>query len=537
MIKRDPELIYSKNKLSGYYRLKSPKLSFLEKTEEFLEGIIKFPFRLYQAVVGRLLSYLIINPIFRKDEKDESLVLQHPKHPDPLFDIQDEMDIINVVPKENILIRVVLNWHNYLVNHTAAFSITFSIIKRIFSLLPQIEHSVDRHLDKLVEKIVHHIQQEKSKFKPNQIHFRGIEKLTAEQQNSFYKKLEERIGYDFRQNINQAYFYSLQTTDNAVLDSVELRGDNVANQEMSERRFIISCMPRSNNFVDWVKQYKYYAKELSATVIAFNYRGVGLSKGIVYNESNLHDDTYAQVQRLLKMGARPENISLMGECVGGNVASYTAGRLHQEGYRVKLYNARSFRSFISIIEGRTLPSKNDKLINPIGLLKWLRYVAFRFIFNPLIISAGWSLDVEQQILKINPEDFDFLVVRSKKNEEGKRFRDDAMIPHKEASIHRLIKEHVANINEKEQRGEIITPAETLWRDDSLKRHKFHVSEELMKERAKTANGHVVIPSLLTPSHPLPDDEKTDGRQYAINFFHRVWPESEKPVPTQSPSCK
>lgn len=514
-------------KTEGFYRLTRPKNSLLRKIGQFIIDLIKLPFHLYQAVVGRLISYLVINPVFRKDENNESQVIQHPKYPDPLFASQDEMYIINVVPKKNILMRFLFNWHNFLINRTTTFKVTFSLLNQLMRLFPVIKTTIDQHLDSVVERIDKLVKAGDSRFKPNQVHFRGLEKLDSAQQELFYTKLYNQIGYDFRQNKEHVYFYSLQTVDNAVLDSVEIRGETAAKQDISERRFIISCMPRSNNYVDWMKQYRFFVKELDVTMVAFNYRGVGLSKGIVYSETSLRDDTYAQVQRLLLLGARPENITLMGECVGGNVAAHTAGKLHEEGYPVKLYNARSFRSFISILEGRSIPDANASLLHPRTLLQWLNYGFVKLILTPLVISSGWSLNIAHSFKKIPPEDRDFLVVRSKKDDQGNRFRDDAMIPYGTASVYSLVKEQFEAIQKKKQAGQVITDKEAQWLNDIPKAHKFHVSEHL-HARAKLADGHIVPPQLLVPTHKVREDIEADGRQYALGFFRRVWPSRQAP---------
>ena len=83
----------------GFYRLVTPPQTFFHKIKELLSRIVLAPYHIYQTIVGRLLSYLVINPLFRKEEKDESLILQHPKHPDPLFTQDDELYILNIYPK------------------------------------------------------------------------------------------------------------------------------------------------------------------------------------------------------------------------------------------------------------------------------------------------------------------------------------------------------------------------------------------------------------------------------------------------------
>jgi effector protein SdbA len=517
----------SEGPYGGYYRLTEPKKNVLQGLWQFGARVLKLPYNAYQTLVGRLLSYLVINPLFRKEEKNESLILQQSKYPDPLFTTQDQMDVINVVPKKNIIIRSLINWHNFFVNHTTTAKIASSLLSKLLNFLPNGSKTINKYLDKLVDQIAEKtIPGNKESLQVDQIHFRGIEQLTREQQDYLYQKLEERLHYDFRQNRKKIYFYTLQTTDNAVLDSVEVRNPGAMDQEYSSRRFLVAAMPRSNNFVDWLKHYQIYARELNATVIGFNYRGVGLSKGIVTGGEDLYADAYAQVQRLLKLGVKPENIGLVGECLGGNVAAHTAGTLHKEGEAVKLYDARSFRSLTSIIEARNKPKKTASLWNPLTWTQWLWYGIIKSIISPIIRSAKWSLDVEKEFLAIPPQDRDFLVVRSATNDSKQRFADDKMVPHKSASIYSLVKKHRKTLLTKQQEDPgHITKIEQQWIADHPRKHKFHVSEKEHKE-ARKANGHTVHPRLLVETYPDAVDKAANGREYLFKFFRRVWDKNE-----------
>jgi hypothetical protein len=532
MPKQKLSIQQSDKKYGGYYRLVTPPQTFFEQLQQFTWRAIRFPYSVYQTVVGRLLSYFVINPLFRKEEKDHSLILQHPKHPDPLFSQLDEMSVINVFPKKNILIRAVLNWHNFFINHMTTAKIANSLLSRIARLLPSGKDYVYQYLDKLVDKVEAKIQGKKgTPFQPSQIHFRGIEHLSAEQQEALYQKLAARLNYDFSDNRKHIYFYTLQTTDNAILDSVEVRNPNEAFQDITNRRFIVASMPRSNNFIDWLKHYQVYAQKLDATIIAFNYRGVGLSRGVVTNEKDLYADAYEQVQRLLQLGAKPENIAMMGECLGGNVATHTAGTLQAENLPVKLFSARSFRSLTSIIEGRNMPHKDASLWHPRTWLGWLKYGLVTLIFNPIIRSAGWSLNVDDKFLVVPPHDRDFIVVRSKKDEQAQRFADDKMVPHKKSSTYSLVKEQFKEIKAKKEKGGTLSTVEQEWLSDTPKQHKFHVSEQL-HATARTANGHTVHPRLLVSTNPQANNAVVDGREYTLNFFRRMWPKKKEEVELQ-----
>jgi effector protein SdbA len=523
MAKQKLSLPKSENKYGGYYRLIPAEQTFSEQLKQVALWLISTPYIIYQTIVGRVLSFFVINPLFRKEEKDESIILQHPIHPDPLFSHEDEMSVINVIPKKHILIRALLNWNNFFINHMAAPQISSTLLNGILHLLPSGTRYINEYLDRLVEKVSEQILGEnKVLFKPSQIHFRGIEQLSAEQQETLYEKLTQRFQYDFRQNRNSIYFYSLQTIDNAVLDSVEVRPRNTAYQEMSNRRFIIACMPQSINFVDWLKDNQIYAKELNTTIIAFNYRGIGLSKGIVTTGNDLYADAYAQVQRLLNLGVDPEHIALMGECLGGNVATYVAGTLHEEKIPVKLFNARSFRSATSIIEYFNTPAKDASLWHPITWLQWLSYFIIKRTISPVLNYTGWSLNIDRKFTVIPPKDRDYLVVRSKKKEQNQRFADDKLIPHKKASTYSLVKEKTKVITLKKQQGDSLSETEQQWLDDIPNQHKFYVSETLHTQ-ARRANGHLMHPRLLISTNPRHDQSLVDGRQYMFHFFNRVWP--------------
>ncbi len=523
---QDTILTRSDNGQGNYFSLVA-QLTRGQRIARFCLNIIKTPVNLYQWSMGRLLTHMIINPLLRKEEQQETLLLQNPRHPDPLFASQDEMIIINALSKRHFLIRTFLNWHKFLENKTIVGGVVF-LISQLINLFPKLTDRVEPYIDRIVNDVEKQLigdTPEKS-LQASQVLFRGLEKLNPQQREMFYAKLTECLGYDFRQNKKYVDFYTLQTEDNAVLDSVEVHGETVLEQSMAERRFIISCMPRSNNYIDWLKQYRCLAKELDVSVIAFNYRGTGLlSKGIIYNESSLHEDTHAQVQRLLKMGAKPENIALMGECLGANIATYTAGTLHQQGFPVKLYNARSFRSLPKLIEGHILPAANESNLHPKTWLKWIGYCFLKVLGHPLLLSTGWTLNVEKQFLAIPVKDRDFLVVRSKKNEEGKRFADDLIVPHKHASIYSLVKKQQQSISQKMNHGEDISDEDAEWLCDAPKNHKFYVSE-LLHERAAKANGHTAQPQLLVPTCPE-RNVVPDGREYAIGFFRRIWPQNNQ----------
>lgn len=132
------------------------------------------------------------------------------------------------------------------------------------------------------------------------------------------------------------------------------------------------------------------------------------------------------------------------------------------------------------------------------------------------------MNVDNKFLAVPPHDRDFLVVRSKKDEQGKRFADDQMIPHKTSSTYSLVKQKTKELIQKKNKSIELTEIEKEWLADSPRQHKFFVSEEL-HTNAHKANGHTVHPRLLVTTNPKPDHARADGRQYTLNFFKRLWP--------------
>ena len=148
MAKQQLSLVQSEEKDGGYYRLVPPKKTVWGHIKQFLGRVILFPYHLYQILIGRLVTYLVINPLFRKEEDNEVHIEQHPKHPDPAFESSDEITIINVIPQKNIFVRTLLNWHNFIINHSTTGRLAFSFLK----WLPSGQKSVEKHFNKIVDQ-------------------------------------------------------------------------------------------------------------------------------------------------------------------------------------------------------------------------------------------------------------------------------------------------------------------------------------------------------------------------------------------------
>ena len=507
----------SDNNQGEFYYLKYPSANWpLKKLFFFL----KLPVRVFQYTIGRPITYFLLNPFFRKMEHNKTVLTQNKKYPDPMLKETQDIVILNVIPETHFLLRVLFNW----IYHLKEFFFRAPFLSLLFADKPQKRYKLyPNHLDQVIEQVgalLNPTAGEK-KWTPDQIHFKGLERLSPTKRVQFFNTLKSDHGYNFEQNAKQYNFFTLQTNTGGRLDSLEVRGPTVTQQPIEKRTFIISCLPRSNNYHDWIKQHRFFADELDTTVVAFNYRGIGLSKGIVINQDDMRDDAASQVHRLIAMGANPANIAIMGECLGANIATRTAADLHAEGYPIKLFNARSFRSLPAILLARVAPAKNASPLLPLTWLQKAMALTIKYIVVPLTYLVGWDLSVDEAFKSIPPKDRGFLTVRSKKDATThQRYIDDTMIPHQTASIYSLVKEEQNRCLEKQRRHEHLTVAEQDLLNDSIKSHQFFVSP-VVRENASKTDGHTCPLRYLAPTRPIQEIAAPDGREYTLGFFKRV----------------
>ncbi len=284
------------------------------------------------------------------------------------------------------------------------------------------EDEVDkRHIDEVIEELAK-LREGKSEFKHcedkqfdwKQIHFKGLEFLDTKMKAYFYQKLSERFGeeaYNTQRDLN-VQFFSLKTPDGAELDSVEIPAAGEKDKPISQRKFVITSLARDQNYINWIRDLRATSEKLEGTAISFNYRGVDLSRGMVWTEADMVKDVMAQVQRLIEMGAKPENICLDGMCVGAAISTLAAAKLHEKGLPVKLNNERSFSSGPDFIFGSIAPSlDNINWFNPLHYLRFLLAGVAYLIMRPLLWLSNWEGDAGAAWKKIPDKDKIHSVIR------------------------------------------------------------------------------------------------------------------------------
>lgn len=397
----------------NYYTLKSSKKNFGHLVLSFLLTPFKLPSWIISILVARYVTHIVLNP--------GSAPLQRAIHLTKLNDKeQDDIVVINFKKTPKV------KWFN---DFLLKFSHIFSFIPFIS---PQLRNRVNysrsedilyvnnllEEIDKLIKGTSNARHCEGKVFDWSHIHFKGMEFLDAKMRVYFYEQLDKKYGvaaYN-KKNAHSIEFFTVQTADNSELDSVEVLGPNEEQKPISERKFVITCLARDQNYINWLKDLKYTATNLGATAICFNYRGIDLSRGIVWTEQDMVDDVLAQTQRLIELGAKPENICIDGMCLGGAIATLSAAQLHEQKLKVKLNNERSFRSLPQLLFGFIAPEMSS--VNWWNPLTYLRFFAAGLIYvliTPFLWLGGWYTNAEKAWDKIPTEDKMYSVIRDEKN--------------------------------------------------------------------------------------------------------------------------
>lgn len=218
----------------------------------------------------------------------------------------------------------------------------------------------------------------------------------------------------------------VETHDGASLDSVEIIPKKTENTPINQQRFIIKFNGNGGQYLKFMEEFAADANTIGATVIGFNYRGVAQSIKPPKVFQDLITDGIAQVQRLLYMGAKPENILLDGHSIGGAVATKVAHHFHQLGIHVYIWNDRSFSTLSKAAGGILAPSLP-------GMLHDTAQASIQMIASTSVMRpSGWEVDVATAYMSIPAPYKGYMVVHKDPGDEAISQR---------ASLDESVKEH------------------------------------------------------------------------------------------------
>lgn len=448
-----------KTLVPNYYILDKPKEStwakYTKDTRLFLNWSFSLLFRraFVSIAVGpnELMFQKSIHPMFLTDDRTEKGLV-----------------VINVLPEKNS-----------------------TTVKDYFNKMPQFASRVKKrqwsstnpahkaHLDTIIDKIGRLLDGtstqakcEKKKYAIEDLHIKGLERLDAPLARYFQEQVQQKYGLDFFEKPRTAplNFYTLETPNNSVLESVEVASEEEKEKPISERKYLISCMARNQNYMYWIKDFVTSAQNIGCSVVSFNYSGMDQSKGVIFTKNNMVKDALAQAKRLMELGVQPENIAVEGMSMGGAVATIAAARMHDQGFKVKLYNERSYRSLVRLVTGYLMPKSNSNPWNPIN---WLRYIAvgLAYVFvAPIMVLSGWHINAASAWDRIPSEYKSYSVARN--HQDPKKYDDDEYVHDSYASIASLVDEHRRDVKHKQKKGAKLSREEELLLADKTEEHQF-----------------------------------------------------------------
>lgn len=281
--------------------------------------------------------------------------------------------------------------------------------------------------------------------------------------------------YDLR--INGGF---IGTHDEALLDTIEMTPNSKAHLPTHKKRFIIKFNGNGGQYQDFLPAYGYDVHKLNATVIGFNYRGVGHSKKIPLSFQDLVTDGIAQVQRLFDDGATAEYILLDGHSLGGGVATMVAAHFHKINMYISLWNDRSFATISKAAAGIISPAlpgfAGSSIETSVESTSWS-------IMKP----SGWDANVADAYKNI-PSEYKNHMFVAKKSDKS---QGDGVISH-QASLHKGVKEQGLSTGNKVYAGTMF--GHNASRKDLISKENPELNGQDLFENFARKVGKAKIPS-------------------------------------------
>ena len=148
----------------------------------------------------------------------------------------------------------------------------------------------------------------------------------------------------------------VNTHDKAVLKTMQITPKRQLEQPENERRYVVKFVGNMTQYEQMLNTFISEAANLNATIVGFNFRGVGNSTKTPHTFQELVTDGIAEIDRLLKNGVNPENITIDGISLGAAIATMVAAYFHQHGKCVYLFNDRSLSRISAAAAGMLAPT-------------------------------------------------------------------------------------------------------------------------------------------------------------------------------------
>jgi len=279
----------------------------------------------------------------------------------------------------------------------------------------------------------------------------------------------------------------LDAGNGVKLDTVELCRPE--NKDVKE--YVIYGWGRNDCYEYFLPRLATDALNLNKKIITFNFRNVGHSQGTLTHEQELVQDYKFQIERLIKQGVDPKNITCYAHSLCAAAATFSVRELERQGRYTRLYSDRSFANLMTTslnlffrpnrrIRGQ-ITTVGTLILGTLLLASLLFFSAittttalfsavigvaslwvpplFYLIDKPvgwimentmkaLMIKGEWVMDVAKAYDEIKPENKMHTVLRTAKNKHSKHLGErkihapghDKVILHQD-SLHKNLNSH------------------------------------------------------------------------------------------------
>ena len=309
----------------------------------------------------------------------------------------------------------------------------------------------------------------------------------------------------------------VETHDGAGLDTIEIIPKKTLKDEAP--KYVIHMNANMDCYENNMLQMQQDASILQATVIGFNYRGVRQSTGYTYSKDHLLFDGIAQVQRLLDMGVKPDDIIIKGQSLGSAVGTLVAQHFHRLGYPIKIFNDRSFSNLTNFAVGHirsVFSATGHKESTGMKIIGWI----LKPLIKCLLYLFNWEMEAGDAFKEIPKTHREYTVVRSgKEGEIPERMDervDDQIIPHY-ASIHAALKSERRQ-EKREIKEAIVTASDEGRQEDvlQLQRELLAIKSRKLVTSDASTDGHNAALSSLTSRGDL----STSGEDLFYQFVQQ-----------------
>jgi effector protein SdbA len=206
-------------------------------------------------------------------------------------------------------------------------------------------------------------------------------------------------------------------------------------------------------------------------------------------------------------------------CLGGAIATLAAGKLHAQGHKVKLYNERSFSSFINLLTGFVLPDREYNYWNPWLYVRFLTAGLIYVLCVPILWLSGWTIHAAGAWDKIPPEDKNYSVIR------GPELPNSSQTPEYDGFVNDSWSSMAAHINHvqmtlqyQKQSGATLSEDESKILADHPEKHHFRVQDSVDLRGRKP---HHVPRRQIISSTPHPHGTQS-GHEHMIESFKKLF---------------